>query len=81
MNKKSTYQELENQITELKKSHKESTLEENGKRALELNIANKELIIAKENQYKMLFDSMTEMVQIIELIYDDQGKPIDCYIR
>ena len=36
---------------------------------------------AKENQYKMLFDSMTEMVETIELIYDTEGKPIDYYIR
>jgi PAS domain S-box-containing protein len=35
----------------------------------------------REDQYKMLFDSMTEMVQIIALIYDKKGQPIDFYIR
>lgn len=55
--------------------------QEKVKRALELKAANKELLKAKDNQYKMLFDSMTEMVETIELIYDNQGQPIDCYIR
>jgi PAS domain S-box-containing protein len=36
---------------------------------------------AKENQYKMLFDSMTEMVETIELITDKKGNSIDYYIR
>jgi PAS domain S-box-containing protein len=36
---------------------------------------------AKDNQYKMLFDSMTELVQTIELTYNKEGKPLDYYIR
>ncbi len=40
-----------------------------------------ELKQVKEKEYKMLFDSMTEMVGIIELIYDKQGQPIDFYYR
>ncbi len=43
--------------------------------------AEDELKKAKENEYKMLFDSMTDMFQILELIYDKDGKPIDCYYR
>ena len=36
---------------------------------------------AKDNQYKMLFDSMTELVQTIELTYNKEGRPLDYYIR
>ena len=36
---------------------------------------------AKDNQYKMLFDSMTELLQTIELTYDKEGRPLDYYIR
>ena len=36
---------------------------------------------AKDNQYKMLFDSMTELVQTIELTYSKEGRPLDYYIR
>jgi PAS domain S-box-containing protein len=36
---------------------------------------------AKDNQYKMLFDSMTELLQTIELTYNKEGKPLDYYIR
>jgi len=35
----------------------------------------------KEEQYKMLFDDMTEMIEIIELIYNKSAQPIDFYIR
>lgn len=35
----------------------------------------------KDVRYKMLFDSMTEMVQTLELIYDKKGRPVDFYIR
>jgi len=34
-----------------------------------------------DKQYNLLFDSMNEMVAIIELIYDKDGQPIDYYIR
>jgi PAS domain-containing protein len=34
-----------------------------------------------DHQYKMLFDSMAEMLGVIELIYDTKGQPIDFYIR
>jgi signal transduction histidine kinase len=40
-----------------------------------------ELQKTKENKYEKLFDSMAEMVETIELIYDSKGKPIDFYIR
>jgi PAS domain S-box-containing protein len=36
---------------------------------------------SKEHQYKTLYDTMSEMVEVIELIYDDQQQPIDFYIR
>lgn len=35
----------------------------------------------KEDRYKILFDSVPEMVEIIELIYNGEGKPIDYYLR
>ena len=35
----------------------------------------------KKNEYKALYDSMSEMVEVIELIYDKQQQPIDFYIR
>lgn len=40
-----------------------------------------QLLRAKEEKYKMLFDSMQDMVQTIELIYNEQGEPEDYYIR
>jgi PAS domain S-box-containing protein len=46
----------------------------------------KELIELKKinsahSKHQMLFDSMTTMVQTIEVIYDNNNKPIDFYIR
>tara|TARA_B110000503_G_scaffold43140_1_gene70581 strand:+ start:1308 stop:3737 length:2430 start_codon:yes stop_codon:yes gene_type:complete len=35
----------------------------------------------QKNEYKALFDSMSEMVEVIELIYNKQQQPIDFYIR
>ena len=35
----------------------------------------------QKNEYKTLFDSMSEMVEVIELIYNKQQQPIDFYIR
>jgi len=34
-----------------------------------------------DNHYKLLFDAMTEMVTVLEIIYDKEGKPLDSYIR
>ena len=34
-----------------------------------------------EHRYRQLFESMTEMFQLVELIYDENGKPIDIYYR
>ncbi len=36
---------------------------------------------SKEEQYKILFDDMKEMIGIIELIYNKSDQPIDFYIR
>ena len=36
---------------------------------------------AHEKKYNHLLDSMAEMVEVIELIYDEDGHPIDWYIR
>jgi PAS domain-containing protein len=36
---------------------------------------------SKDDQYRELFDSMIEMVGVIELIYNDNDKAIDFYIR
>ncbi|PQJ76915.1 sensor histidine kinase [Polaribacter glomeratus] len=36
---------------------------------------------SKNQEYKTLFDSMPEMVEIIELIYNNNNEPIDFYIR
>ena len=49
----------------------------------------KELIALKKNAlgasqellYKKFFDNMADMVDVIELIYDKNGQPIDFYIR
>jgi hypothetical protein len=35
--------------------------------------------IDSNKKYEDLFNSMSEMFQVIELIYDNNGKPIDCY--
>ena len=38
-------------------------------------------LLKTKKQSQELFNSMTEMVETIELIYDKHGKPIDFYIR
>ena len=35
----------------------------------------------QKNEYKALFDSMSEMVEVIELIYNKEQQPVDFYIR
>ncbi|MGK0427576.1 MAG: PAS domain S-box-containing protein [Ulvibacter sp.] len=48
----------------------------------ELNIFKKTVIKpSKDDQYRELFDSMTLMVGIIELIYNENDKAIDFYMR
>jgi PAS domain S-box-containing protein len=34
-----------------------------------------------ENHYEALYDSMSEMVEVIELIYNEKQQPVDFYIR
>ena len=38
-----------------------------------------EALVVSEKRYRELFNSMTEMFQVIELIYDTKGKPIDYF--
>ena len=40
-----------------------------------------EALVVSEKRYRELFNSMTEMFQVIELIYDTKGKPIDYFYR
>ena len=40
-----------------------------------------EALLVSEKRYRELFTSMTEMFQVIELIYDTKGKPIDYFYR
>ena len=40
-----------------------------------------EALLVSEKRYHELFTSMTEMFQVIELIYDTKGKPIDYFYR
>ena len=40
-----------------------------------------EKLIKSEQQYKQLFNSMTEMIVVIEMIYNKDSRPIDWYIR
>ena len=40
-----------------------------------------EALTQSEHRYRQLFSSMTEMFQVIELIYDNDGKAIDYYYR
>jgi PAS domain S-box-containing protein len=48
----------------------------------ELNSLKKTVIKpSKDDQYRELFDSMIEMVGVIELIYNENDKAIDFYIR
>jgi PAS domain S-box-containing protein len=48
----------------------------------ELNILKKTVIKpSKDDQYRELFDSMTVMVGVIELIYNENDKAIDFYVR
>ena len=57
---KQTYDELEQELIELKKNQAE---------------------FSKDQQYQMLFDSMTEMIKTVDLIYNKNDEPIDFYIR
>ena len=57
---KSSYEELEKELKELK---------------------NSDIRPLKEDHYKNFFDNMSEMVEVIELIYDKNNQPIDFYIR
>ena len=57
---KSSYEELEKELKELK---------------------NSDIRPLKEDHYENFFDNMSEMVEIIELIYDKNNQPIDFYIR
>ena len=57
---KSSYEELEKELKELKNSN---------------------IRPLKENHYGNFFDNMSEMVEVIELIYDKNNQPIDFYIR
>jgi PAS domain S-box-containing protein len=47
----------------------------------EQKLAEDKLKQTKDNEYKMLFDSTTDMFQILEVIYDANCKPTDCYYR
>jgi len=48
----------------------------------ELNILkNLDIKSSKDDQYRQLFDSMTEMVEVIEIIYNENNKAVDFYIR
>ena len=40
-----------------------------------------EALVVSEKRYRKLFNSMTEMFQVIELIYDTKGVPIDYFYR
>ncbi len=57
---KSSYEELEKELKELK---------------------NSDIRPLKKDHYENLFDNMSEMVEVIELIYDKNNQPIDFYIR
>ena len=57
---KSSYEELEKELKELK---------------------NSDIRPLKEDHYENFFDNMSEMVEVIELIYDKNNQPIDFYIR
>ena len=47
----------------------------------EQKLAEDKLKQKKDNEYKMLFDSTTDLFQVIELIYNKSGKPVDYYYR
>ncbi|MFT5783408.1 MAG: two-component system CheB/CheR fusion protein [Candidatus Krumholzibacteriia bacterium] len=40
-----------------------------------------EALQASEARFRGLFDSMTDMIEIIEIIYDENEQPIDWYLR
>jgi len=44
-------------------------------------LKNSDIGLLKEDHYKNFFDNMIEMVEVIELIYDENNQPIDFYIR
>ena len=86
--------ELHNTINELALAKKELSFQnkEKEKRAEELVLANEEekkrttlknidKSSSKDNQYQTIFDSMSEIVMVIELIYDENDQAIDSCIR
>ena len=54
-------------------------LNEGLKREL-IELKNNDLTSSKEEQYREIFDSMSEMVEVIELIYDENDHPTDLLI-
>ncbi len=90
--KKLTYQDLEKQITELKAQNefllksKDSKIKNRPQLQSEksLKIELKQSLDAlnkSEKRYQDVFQSMTDMLSIVELIYDNDGKPVDYYYR
>ena len=63
------------------KSIKRPTYQELEKQIIELERLPKERFLKNSKQYRELFKNMTEMFQIIELIYDDNETVIDYYFR
>ena len=62
-------------------SNKKSTSQKLEKQIFELERLQKESFLENGRYYHELFKNMSEMFQIIELIYDDSGTAIDYYYR
>ena len=62
-------------------SNKKSTSLKLEKQIFELERLQKENFLENGRYYHELFTNMSEMFQIIELIYDDNGTTIDFYYR
>lgn len=65
------YRTLDDRIDGLVITFNDITLSKNSEYGLRMS----------EERFRSLFETMSEMIEIIELIYDKEGQPIDWYIR
>ncbi|MFT5453460.1 MAG: two-component system CheB/CheR fusion protein, partial [Enterobacterales bacterium] len=65
------YRTLDDRIDGLVITFNDITLSKNSEYGLRMS----------EERFRGLFETMSEMIEIIELIYDKEGQPIDWYIR
>ncbi len=87
MIRKLSYEELELMVRELEKQVAERTVElskanEEFQREIDQRKLTEKELRQSEEQFRLLFETMASGFSLLEMIYDENGKPIDCrYVR